>query len=331
MNNNNNTLVKYTSSELVSRMSSNIQLGALRVPDEIHSAETVRRSVNHSFDLNNLVQHSRKVAERNNGMDCNDQLYVLRSKKLRDSMDDTWNDQHVLDSMNTIARFKPDIKSYREKITELLQNDNFDSVYFRDMKNYSQSITLDFLKTTNYIEGKEGIATVYNHLTAVLTGKWDPDCLKIYNLLIYAGPFVMNEAVHSGSFATTVFYHSPFELIAVNLQTFMSSSIPENLSFMFRAQLQVENMLYDGSNETLRAIRSYYIYPDWGLFRGTNFRIQGYSLLGTLVAARAAPYLLQIASQTDSSARVPTGHQQELSNDALDSIIPIIIDTLLNL
>lgn len=303
----NNSIVSYTTRRVVSN---HTVLG--------DSVPTGFYPKSYSFDFRNIFNHSVATASKNYELTDKGSLHVLRSKKLTAN----WNDEHFIDDMNKIRLFKPDIKEYHENVKRVVESNNM-FTFFTDMSECSKEVTINVLKTVYYRGGTDGIINLQNNLNNIISnGLFNPDCLKLYNLIIYSCPFIFCSLQDQGLLTPMLVFHSPYELVATNLQSFITTFPFENPSVALRMQIRLEcavpNMsaLYDSfqSYSTLTA------YGRTGLLFTTRV-----GLLTALVRYGMITPLTQSTEAIEAiTTIVPFTRPRTLSPEELDEFITLI-------
>lgn len=193
--------------------------------------------LSHSYDFRNLFLHSLITARKNYDRTDKESLHVLKSRVLGNNC---WNDVSFMENMNKISLFKQHIGLYHETIKRVIENGNT-ITFFIDMKECSKEITIDILRTVYYKGGTTGIINIQNNLNNIISGGlYNPDCLKLYNLIIYSSPFVFGSLYEQNLLTQAILFQSPYELIATYLQTFITTMPFEDPSIYLRMQIKLE-------------------------------------------------------------------------------------------
>ena len=234
MNNyNNNLIVPSITREL--RGNAATVFGSQEIPSGFFS---LRNRVFIS-DFMNLFNHSWGLMRRNAANQDNHSLAVLRSASLDPTIQ---NDQFVIDFMNRTSFFNIDIMNYKNEVRRIVDSGLFSQQFFA-LKDASKSLTDSILKTIYYTGGIDGVNLLNNNLGNVIIGNFNPDCLKIYNIIIYTAPFVLIDAAQGNAFSQLAFFYSPYELIAAHLQAYSATFVYEDLTFLMKLQMKLEQNL----------------------------------------------------------------------------------------
>lgn len=279
----------------------------------------------HSKDFRNFVSDSIVVARKNQSFIDTDKLFVLKSKKLIRNPEITWDDSHVMTKLNKISHFKPDIQAYRLKNAELLQQ-NITQETLLGMSGVSERVTKALLKTVYYIEGPLGLPRIRENLYNIInSGHFNPDCLKMYNFLIYSAPFMFVDFnANSGMFTPAMFYHCPYEIIATNLITYIDTMQLPDLNFVLRMQMKLEaSYLPDVGyyrelyNSTLGRMDLIRYHTTRGVFAGTLLAL-------TPATIRLATLILTNSGNTITNTVPNAGLIENMSPEELDLIISTV-------
>lgn len=322
-----------TSSNVLTRY----QRRALGAPEIVLGTQEVpasfTASVSHSYDFRNLIAHIATYAQKNNNLVDKDRIYLIKSKMLANnpSAANTWNDQYIIENVNKFSMFKENLLSYRTVLKDVLANHS-QFTYFSDMRDASYDLTNVILKSVYYTEGIDGIVNIGTKLDRLVSGGgvFNPDCLRIYNLLIYSAPFILTDAFNSTILTQDMFFYAPYETIAGNLHVYIQSAPFQNLNFMLRMQLRIESNL-----------------PDFGIYHDSYRALieayRNHKLLG--VAVSVTPIIVKyviipaiealLTKGNPSDAMVLSGHgstptEPVLSPEDVEYIVQLMYEMYFN-
>lgn len=317
MNNNNSitSIVSYVNGQL----SGIPVLGNNDVPTQFYSIKQFS-SANYSFDFLNLFNHCSRVAERNANIQDNS-LFVLKSRSLDASH---WNDQSFMETLNKITLFQENIAEYKNAVRRLVEDGNF-TRQFLDLSTASENITACLLKTIYHTEGIHGIGILNDNLSNIIHGgNFNPDCLKIYNVIIYSAPFMLIDAANGAAFSQLAFFHSPYELISASMQNYLSTFQFEELTFLMKMQLKLERSLPD-----MQACRELYEALMWAYRRGRILGIISVVTVPTIGLLRYVPLM-----RSENAAGLVIQHipqnRVDSARDSTDILINLLVDIIIN-
>ena len=200
----------------------------------------------HTYDLRNFIRHSMEFLQKNERLTDQNKLFVFKSRALENNADVNWTDAQVIETLNKSTLYRPVLTSYRRKVTDFINNDNV-LPYLPDFHPVSKDVVNAVLNLVYTIQGLDGILSIRTNLSNLITpgARFDPECLKVYNLLIYSAPFVLTEAFLNPTtmFTQEMFFNAPYESIATFLHQHMLVYDYPNLNFIIRTQMRIENSL----------------------------------------------------------------------------------------
>lgn len=161
--------------------------------------------------------------------------------------------------------------------------------------------------------------------TIINNNTYNPDCLKMYNLLIYSSPFILCNVFTGGDFTHAMFLHAPFELVATNFQTFITSFPFEDPSFPLRMQMRLEGAIPEGT-----FIHNAYHYILEHCSQGRRYA--KYGIYSGILSTIAKLVLYSNITRTESTdmipfAQTPTGFSQE----EFDLMVTVMVNVILQL
>ena len=178
-----------------------------------------------------------------------------------------------------------------------------------------------------------GINLLHNDLSTIidtcsiytdLLNIHDQDCFKLYNVLMYTAPFMHMDAVNGNSLYQLVFFDCPYELIATNLQNYLSTFRFEELPFLLRMQLRIE-----GAVPEIQACRDLYALLIWAFSHGKTLGVLSAITIPTL---GLLGYTHLLRGTNDSGFVIqPIEHinlGQTTESDATEILIQTLLDIL---
>lgn len=207
-------------------------LGTVEIPTSFYSF----RTSTYTADFRNMYNHSVRLLQENADIQGNS-LYYIKSKQLSTPHD---NDQFVIDTINKTSIFDTDIALYKEAVKSIVDSGDHVSHFYK-LHPVGQGVTDCILKSLYYTKGIDGVYMLNESLLKIVNScSFNPDVLKIYNILLYTAPFILIDAANGCSFSNLSFFYSPYELIAANLHTYIMGFRFEDLTYLLRLQLRLE-------------------------------------------------------------------------------------------
>lgn len=315
LNNNERTfLVEPLSLQTTTTSSTEIVIG-----NGVPASYYTQGNFSHSEDFKNLLIHCFHTAVRNENLKKEDQLYTLKSQSLDSNIQ---NDQWIIQEMNNHSLFKGVIEKYRDRTSKVLQDGSLNT-FFYDMKDCSQEITHALLKAVYYSNGCEGIISLQRSLDGVIgSNSFNPDCLKIYNLIMYSCPFLLCSVFSENIGTQNMFFHAPYELVASSLQNVITNFHFENLSTSLRIQMQIENILF--GIPTFQDLRDNMLeyYPSYRYIQYAKYSVYG----GGVGMLRYLTYENTIMST--NSAGFIREPPIDLSEEQLDYMVFLMVNVI---
>jgi hypothetical protein len=277
---------------------------------------------NHSYDFRNLWSDSRELLtkNRNTHSALRDKLEILKAKNVSTN-DNTWNDLHIFPSLNRFSMFRLDRVAYKNKVDEIYNSENR-ILYFQQMSTVSKSIADDILKTIYYTEGIQGISLLENSLRNIYSnGSFDPDCLRVYNIILYVAPFVLCDACSYMHITKNMVFQTPYEVIALYFDNYITTFPFRDLNLPLKIQLRVESVIPDSS------IYFYYraLFHDALLGYGSRT-----VLLGSTITALTYAVNSRSALDTNSTpvSTIDTSTRSQVTPEDVDALIVFINNIL---
>lgn len=236
MNHNNNNAIIPFIRDFAQSHPKDVIIGRHEVPSSFYSYT----GHNYGDDFRNLLKHSTDLMKKNAQISENS-LHVARPRMLRPGI---LNDQDVVVFINKTSIFNEYIINYKNKVREIIESNDLVN-QFIILKDSSFDLTNCLLKTIYWTRGMGGVDKLTAALTLLASGNalFNPDCLKLYNIVLYSAPFMLIDAASGNSFSQLAFFYSPYELIASQYLSYMSTFSFEHLTLQMQAQLWLEQNL----------------------------------------------------------------------------------------
>jgi hypothetical protein len=225
--------------------------------------------------------------------------------------------------------FKDNISSYH-LTNDYVVSHGDSSHFFFNLKTASEQLTISLLNSVYYVDGYNGIQRIHRCLHAICQpgAAFNPDVLNAYNLLVYSSPFILCQVYNADldlNTCSNVIGHSPYELIASQLNTLLSTYSYQDLSFVLRHQLRFEHNMPD-----IGALRDTYDYLLHCFNQARRFASNaGYGSAASSIFATAIYYTNQRLALPNTASFIPFPGDQSITND-LDRAIQILVDVILN-
>ena len=264
-------------------------------------------------DLQNIVEHSLSLAQKNKTNICEKKLHILKNSEVMGS--DEWNDIHVIDTLNKSTVFKKVIVSYKENL-DLINNP---LEYFSNMSSSSGDLTKAIMQSIMLFEGNEGISSLRTSLLNIQYGlcdlKW-VECKKLYNILLYSAPFFLV------SQNPDLVIHAPFEFLSNQLYSLSYYTDYTSLSFFMKLQATLEKSLPEMSY-----LRDLYTMSQYTVFKIGLYFFRRRNLIpigGLYILRLSAPILLDLSLPTREGVSIvnssPTTDQVSSRSKATDRL-----------
>ena len=288
----------------------------------------------YSFDLKNLINHCLNAFRMTHNLDNRDKLLVIKSNFMRDNrelMDSS--DIYAVEALNKFSMFHRVRSNFRENLNVAVNDSNYGTC-FHVLREPSREVTASLLDAVFYTKGFQGIQTLRDNLQTIIIGgcSYNPDVIKVYNFIIYSTPFIFCDLA-SNDFSQIVgvtkqmCLHSPFEVISHELISVINNHPFQNLSFVLKTQMQLENTLPDSG-----AVRNAYNYLMSSYYAGGRALGAGSALVGLSTFSVYIFNLLNRSQITQIAANVPSHLRPPvflLNDDDVDRAVQIIINFVL--